>query len=265
MSNKFGSMFDDDELGAPSPAPPSDEHSKTAIEDLGLLNDEARALIEAQAKAAMETSKKAAKAGLAATLKAGEALAAKAKETKARVQADPASGKRAKVLAISAAVVVVLGVVAWFVFKPDSQDAKPASEAGPMTPVIPAAQAVSVQPEPPALQVVPDVETQAGTVEVQPQVEPTQAEPTEPVPMPMLSPGAFEAQATQPNPPKEEPLPAVKSEPAPVPAPAAKPAVAAKPHAARPRPTKAPQVGEQEQQQIDAIKRFEAQFSGKSP
>lgn len=265
MSNKFGSMFDDDELGAPSPAPPSNEHSKTAIEDPGLLNDEARALIEAQAKAAMETSKKAAKAGLAATLKAGEALAAKAKETKACVQADPASGKRAKVLAISAAVVVVLGVVAWFVFKPDSQDATPATEAGPMMPVIPAAQAVSVQPKPTVPAVATDVEAQAGVVDARPQVEPAQAEQAEPVPMPMLSPGAFEAKATQQNPPKQEPLPEVKSKPVSGSVPAAKPATGEMQRAARSHSAKASRVGEYERQQIDAIKSFEAQLSDTSP
>lgn len=264
MSNKFGSMFDDDELGAPSPAPLSNEHSKTAIEDPGLLNDEARALIEAQAQAAMETSKKAAKAGLAATLKAGEVLAAKAKATKARIQAEPSGGKRAKFLAISA-VVVVLTAVAWFAFKSGSQDATPATEVGPMMPVIPAAEAVSVQPKPTVPAVAPDVEAQAGVVDVRPQVEPAQAEQAEPVPMPMLSPGAFEAEATQQNPPKQEPLPEVKSKPVSGSVPAAKPAAGEMRRAARSHSAKASPVGEYERQQIDAIKSFEAQLSDTSP
>ncbi|MGH8466558.1 MAG: hypothetical protein ACRER5_20665, partial [Pseudomonas sp.] len=90
MSNdKYGSMFDDEELGSTIPPVNDSGPKQTPIADPGLLNDEARELIEAKTKAAVETSKQAAKAGLAATVRATKQLVEKARETKTRVQANP--------------------------------------------------------------------------------------------------------------------------------------------------------------------------------
>lgn len=270
MSNKFGSMFDDDDdLGSNPQAPSDDGAQETRPAQVGLFNDEAAALIEEKAKQAAEQGKRAAKAGLAATARVAKAAVAKGQELK--TQAGEGKGRRLSPMVLVLVVLIVLmgGVIGWLVL---SKDTGSAETSQPVAPVV----------MPPSAGIAPATETPSPTPVQAPSVEhePQPVEPAAPLPtMPVMGAGggryvppgmqapdeevqepAQQEAPAAPAPvsqPVVERVPEAQARPAPVAAPS-KPRTTRQQHAKPssvqpPKPAPAP-IGEKEQQQIDQIR-----------
>lgn len=268
-SNKYGSMFDDEDEdlgGTPQVSPEEVEETKPV--EIGLLNDEAKALIEAKAKQAADQGKRAARAGLAAVGRAGVAIKVQGEKLKSRVQGGSKQIKRPVVLGVLGAIVVAGGVAGWWVWSKDETLRELPKVEAPVvdTPTATAAPEPEADPLPPSPAAV-EVE-QSTTVE---QPEPMPTMPTiDPAVVRDVPPRPVEATApsvlSKPVATRDAPAPVVAT-PAPKPAPVeVRPSVAEKTkpagNARRSRPQqpvpkqadRAPApIGEREQQQIDQI------------
>lgn len=269
MSNKFGSMFDDDDLGSVPQAPSDDGAQETKPAQVGLFNDEAAALIEEKAKQAAEQGKRAAKAGLAATARVAKAAVAKGQELKA--QAGEGKGRRLSPMVLVLVILVVLmgGVIGWLVLSKETGSAETSQPVAPV--VMPPSAGIA-----PATDAPSPAPVQAPNVDQEPQpVEPAAPLPT----MPAMGAGGGRYVPPGMQAPEEQVQEPEQEEAAPAPAPISRPVVEQVPKVqARPEPVTAPSkpkatrqqqakpapvqppkpapapIGEKEQQQIDQIR-----------
>jgi hypothetical protein len=270
MTRKRSAMFDDDEdLGATPQAPSPDPAQKTKPAEIGLLNDEAAALIDAKAKQAAEQTKRAAKAGMAAAGRAAVALKVKGEQLKGQVQTKREGSKRPLVIGLVAIVLVAGGAIGWWVWPKDKDHAEtqqsvvpvipapaPTTEPSPQTEAqTPAETVKEVAPEPaaepqgvlPEMPIIPPAGSAYGSTQVP--EEPRQVDA--PPPATVAKDPTPVAAAAAPKPAPVEQRPAVMEQPKPV-------RVVAKPTRQKPAPRQvapapAP-IGEREQQQIEQIR-----------
>ncbi|MGN6113858.1 MAG: hypothetical protein ACTHOC_12790 [Luteimonas sp.] len=268
-SNKFGSMFDDDDdlEGIPhSPDPVPD--AEPSADRVGLINDEAAALIDAKAKQAAEQAQRAAKAGLAAASRAAEAVKNKGRKLKEKASTRGQGSKRPLVIGLVVLVVVASSAFGWWVWSGDAGHEETHQPQAPVM-VIPAASPGTSPQELTAKPEQAPAEVDQETVPEQPELMPS---------MPVFAPaeGRYVPPQSTPEPtpvqetraePRQAAVPPVAEERAPVrkpveqPAPDTKPASvpsvasrSSKPRRSDPAATKpAETIGAREQQQIDQI------------
>lgn len=268
-SKQFGSMFDDDEdlEGIPQPSDPV-PNAEPSTDRVGLINDEAAALIDAKAKQAAEQAQRAAKAGLAAASRAAEAVKNHGKKLKEKVGTRGEGSKRPLVIGLVALAVVASSAIGWWVWSRDAGHGETHQSEAPVMVIPPAGAAASPQV------LVEEPEQAPAGVDEQPAAERPEPMPTMPVfapaegryvspqttvaPAPVQETRVETRQATA-APVADEPAPVRRPEeqPARETKPASVPSVASRssrPQRAAPAPAKpAETIGAREQQQIDQI------------
>lgn len=138
-SNKFGSMFDDDDDLEGSPQASSAAPAKAPAPDhVGLINEEAAALLDAKAKQTAEHAQRAAKAGLAAASRAADVMKGQGKKLKEKAQTTVESSKRPMVIGLVSVALVVAGAAGWWVWSKDAGHRETRQSEVPVV-VIPAA------------------------------------------------------------------------------------------------------------------------------
>ena len=138
-SNKFGSMFDDDDDLEGSPQASSAAPAEAPTPDhVGLINEEAAAQLDAKAKQAAEHAQRAVKAGLAAASRAADVLKGQGKKLKEKAQTTGESSKRPMAIGLVSVAVVVVGAISWWVWSRDAGHAETRQPVAPVM-VIPAA------------------------------------------------------------------------------------------------------------------------------
>lgn len=268
-SNKFGSMFDDDDdlEGIPlSSDPVSDEEPSS--DRVGLINDEAAALIDAKAKQAAEQAQRAAKAGLAAASRAAEAVKNKGKKLKEKANTRGEGSKRPLVIGLVVLAVFASSAVGWWVWSRDAGHEETHQPQAPVMviPAVGAAASPQVQDDEPAQAPAEvDQEPTAEQPELMPAMPvfaPAEGRYVPPQPTPEPTPAQetrAEPQQAAVSPVAEEREPVRKpvEQPARETKPASVSSVAgrsSKPQRTDPAPTKSTEtIGVREQQQIDQI------------
>lgn len=191
--NKFGSMFDDDDDLESSPqassAAPAEE---PAPDHVGLINDEAAALLDAKAKQAAEQAQRAAKAGLAAASRAADVLKGQGKKLKEKAQTTGESSKRPMVIGLVSVAVVVVGAISWWVWSRDAGHAETRQPEVPVV-VIPAAGG-AVEPQ------AAEQQHEPGPVDVEQAPAAEQPEPMPAIPVIPPAGGGFVQQPTPASP-----------------------------------------------------------------
>ena len=242
----FGSMFDDEEEGQPSPPSVAKDEAKAPA--AGFLNDEAKALIDEKVQAAADLSKRAGKAGIAAAVRAGGQLVDKAKEAKAQVDSRSAGANKRLLIIIGVVVgLAAAGSATWF-YMGREEAAAVVSDF----PVV--APRTSVDPvQPAAPQVVEPAPDEFSESNFMVPSSSALMAPPEPEVVDVKTPESIDP----PTPKVEAPAPQLSVTPKQVEPVKAKPAPAADgptvPRPARVEPVKTKVLGKKEQEQIDAI------------
>src|SRR5690606_8003932 len=257
----------DDLEGIPQSSTPAPA-DEPAPDQVGLVSDEAAALIDAKAKQAAEQAQRAAKAGLAAASRAAVAMKAQGEKLRAKVQGKAESRKRPRVIGMTAGVLVVGGAIGWWVW---SQDADHRETQQPVAPVmvIPAGGG-TVEPQ------AAEPQHEPAPVEVEQAPAAKQAEPMPTMPViPPVGGGFVQQQPVAAPPPAQDrradasqvPTAAVLEAPAPEQGTTPKAASTPKPTTSSPVVRRTPpakriasgaaspnsEIGSREKQQIDQI------------